>query len=369
MEENIKLSPEQAREIGKAYFFANDSDAEKRSAGLKLLLQAASGNDPEAQFVISRLLLDGVLKSLETDSEEHALRLMCSAANNGCIQARAFLNAYCEQRYDKEFDERPQIVSEKGLVDFDGRPIKINRQGIFTPIDALLEFKDGKNILTLSTNILFFYGEEIAASKEFEQAVLSGIMEWQGDYEVFGGQKLTVKLQLTRDNNIFDNLIIMPLTDKIGSDVKKISDKLATKNKKEQIMDALSNKRSFAAAGVKWSVNSRKVIFIQSESGLFDDYEEIKNVAKHEFGHTIGLGDLYASAIDTLPGVEKGTYTELDCYAIRDKYYNLVMCDHHGPVSNNDIEMVVLAFRDNKMQLYQPGKLKGIISSALGKGN
>ena len=38
MEENIKLSPEQAREIGKAYFFANDSDAEKRSAGLKLLL-------------------------------------------------------------------------------------------------------------------------------------------------------------------------------------------------------------------------------------------------------------------------------------------------------------------------------------------
>lgn len=45
------------------------------------------------------------------------------------------------------------------------------------------------------------------------------------------------------------------------------------------------------------------------------------------------------------------------------------MCDHHGPISNNDVEMVILAFRENKMQLYQPGKLKGKLSSALGKGN
>ena len=34
---------------------------------------------------------------------------------------------------------------------------------------------------------------------------------------------------------------------------------------------------------------------------------------------------------------------------INDKFYNLVMCDHHGPISNNDIEMVVLAFRENKV--------------------
>ena len=92
-------------------------------------------------------------------------------------------------------------------------------------------------------------------------------------------------------------------------------------------------------------------------------------MAKHEFGHTIGLGDLYQSSSDSLNGVEKGTYEELDKYAISNKYYNLVICDHHGPISNNDIEMVILAFRENKMQLYQPGKLKGKLSSALGKGN
>lgn len=92
-------------------------------------------------------------------------------------------------------------------------------------------------------------------------------------------------------------------------------------------------------------------------------------MAKHEFGHALGLGDLYASAVDSLSGVEKGTYAELDSYVINDKFYNLVMCDHHGPISNNDIEMVVLAFRENKMQLFQLGRLKGKISSALGKGN
>jgi hypothetical protein len=67
--------------------------------------------------------------------------------------------------------------------------------------------------------------------------------------------------------------------------------------------------------------------------------------------------------------VKKGSYTELDSFAISDKFYNLVMCDHHGPISNNDVEMVVLAFRENKLQLYQPSKLKDKISSALGKGN
>ena len=116
----------------------------------------------------------------------------------------------------------------------------------------------------------------------------------------------------------------------------------------------ITTKRSCATGGLKWTVNSRKVICIQSFSGKFDDYEEITHITKHEFGHAIGLGDLYESSVDFLDGVEKGTYTELDSYIINDKFYNLVMCDHHGPISNNDIEMVVLAFRENKMQLFQP---------------
>jgi len=369
MRASSEFSPEQAREVGKSYFFNNAGDSEKKNYGLKLILQAHSMQDPEATYLVARLLLDGVLTISSSNLEEHALMLMCSAANKGCIQARAYLNAYCEERYKEERDELSERVSNGELVDFDGKPIKVNRQGIFTPIDAVLEYKGGSNILTLSTNVMFLYGDQINAPEEFEEAVLSGLLAWQGEYEVFGGQKLLVKVQITNDDNIFDNLLIMPITGEIGSTIQTISSAISSKEKKAQIADVMNNKRSFATNGLKWSVNSRKIICIQSENGLFNDYDEIKHVAKHEFGHALGLGDLYASSIDSLAGVNKGTFSELDSYAISDKYYNLVMCDHHGTISNNDIEMVVLAFRENKMQLYQPSKLKGKISSALGKGN
>nr|MCR5510973.1 hypothetical protein [Lachnospiraceae bacterium] len=86
--------------------------------------------------------------------------------------------------------------------------------------------------------------------------------------------------------------------------------------------------------------------------------------------HILGLGDLYEEEDDGLEGVEKGTFPELDMYHRKDKEYDLVMCDHHGTVSNNDIEMVILAFRENKIQLYQKDKrIKAQISDALGKGN
>ncbi len=97
--------------------------------------------------------------------------------------------------------------------------------------------------------------------------------------------------------------------------------------------------------------------------------EGIRHVAKHEFGHALGLEDLYEERADRREGVPKGTYPELDGFYLCGRSYNLVMCDHHGPISNNDVEMVVLAFSENKAQLYQPDRWKGRISDALGKGN
>ena len=99
--------------------------------------------------------------------------------------------------------------------------------------------------------------------------------------------------------------------------------------------------------------------------------KEIRAIAKHEFGHILGLGDLYQSDSDSLEGVAEGQFAELDSYSLGKRFYNLVMCDHHGPVSNNDVEMVILAFRDNRGQEFQVGRYKRQknISEALGKGN
>lgn len=362
-------SPDVIREIGKDYFFHHNGDMEKRSVGLRMLINSQECGDSEAMYIVARLVLDSVLKPVSGDPEDYALMLMCGAANKGYVQARAFLNQYCEVRYETRIASKLNDVTNAPLVDFDGKRIKIDRQGVLSPVDAVLKYENGKNTLTLSTNVVFMYSDEIENSQQFEEAVLKGLLLWQGDYEVFGGQRVSVEVNITTDPRIYDNLIVLPLTSSLSDTILSITDVIGTNKKRAEINSMITSKRSFAVSGLKWSVNSRKIIYIQSDNGKFDDYEEIMHVAKHEFGHTIGLGDLYQSPSDLLDGVEKGTYDELDNYVISNKYYNLVMCDHHGLISNNDIEMVILAFRENKMQLYQPGKLKGKISSALGKGN
>lgn len=367
MSDNETLSTEQKREIGKAYFFKSGTDIVKRREGLKLIIEAQVEKDPEATFIVALLCLDGAVHAVNGNNEETALYLMRLSAEAGWIQARAFLNSYCEKRYQAACENLQVVESKGGLIGFDGKPIKINRKGILTPIDAVLENENGLNVLTLSTNVVFYYSDDVANQKKFEQAVYDGILAWQGNYEVFGGQKLEVRVKLTNNQKAFDSLIILPITEDVGQKVKSFYDAVGMKKKKERIDFLVDNKFSFVKG--KWKTTSRKLIFLQSKRKYFDDYEQIMHTTKHEFGHTLGLGDLYACEMSFLSGVERGTYKELDSYVITDKLYNLVMCDGYGPISNNDIEMVILAYKENKVQLYQQQKNKGKISSALGKGN
>jgi len=366
---NINKSVEMMREVGKAYFFKSEEGDEKKNEGLQMLIKAQQLGDPEATYIISRLIFDGFLSVSQKDSQEFALVLMCNAANKGFVQARSFLNRYCDNRYKEKFNEETVPRKEGPLVDFDGNPISIMRKGLLTPIDVVLEHKDGRNVLTISTNIMFTYSDEIKDTDKFQEAIINGLELWQGDYYVFGGQKVTVEVNVTTEPKLFDNVIVMPITSEFENTIKSVSQVVGTGQSRSRVNELLLSKRSFSMSCFRWSVKSRKIICIQSDRNEFDDYEEMMHVAKHEFGHALGLGDLYQSVSDTLIGVEKGTYPELDSYSVTDNFYNLVMCDHHGPVSNNDIEMVILAFKENEMQLFQPMKIKGKISAALGRGN
>jgi hypothetical protein len=85
---------------------------------------------------------------------------------------------------------------------------------------------------------------------------------------------------------------------------------------------------------------------------------------QHEFGHWLGLQDAYdtpTQPINPLTGVPVGVYPDYD--------QNSSIMDNASKASNNDIEMVVLAFQTGIRQNYQHQFFYEDISEAMGRGN
>ncbi len=360
---------EMDREKGKLLYFSKNASADEKRMGVSLLIKASTANDPEAQYIVGRMLLDGVLSVQRGDSEQAGIEHLHRAASNGWLQARAELNAYCRDRYEASC---PEASAYNGpLKDFDGKVIRIDHSGFMVPVDARLDFIDGRNILTFSLDLSIIDDDAVDNQHKLYEAIVRGIKMWEGDYTVFGGQNLSVRINITLESKLWDSVTVLIVAGDNLKTMQAFTRKLPGKHAANLREAMFEDKRSMAIGGLKkWSVRSRKWIYLNSESCSFDDYDEISQVIKHEFGHVLGLGDLYEEAERGLPGVKSGSYDELDSYLICDKFYNLVMCDHHGPISNNDIEMVVLAFSENRMQEYQNNtKKKNQVSKALGRGN
>lgn len=334
---------------------------------------AFDNGEPDAVFIISVMIIRDIISIDELNkkvdlvfAKGDALEWLMDIADDGYMAARVYLNNYFAEKKESYLQTSTKYENYVGpLVDYNGKQIKVNRKGTLTPIDAELKYLNGNNVLKLSVNLFFAYSDIIDNRESFENSVVAGIKNWEGDYLVFGGQKLKVEINITTDmSKLIDSVYIVPVTDSIKTVINK------SHRSNNKVADFVNSNRDFAIQGfIKWSVYSRKYIYIVSKSGKFDEYSEIAASSKHEFGHALGLGDLYFSEKDDLYGVGVGSYPELDTYNNGYRNYNLVMCDHNGPISNNDIEMITLAFRDNEAQLYQKKKRKDKISEALGNGN
>ena len=360
---------ESQREQAKRLMFSEGKTVEASHMGLQLLLQACDSGDPEAMYIIGKMLLDGLLIPKGGNRIEQAVNLLCRAARRGDPSARTLLLRFRQERYLQT--RWSDHLVEGPLTDFDGKEIHINRTGLLTPVDAVLSYDNGRNVLTLSLNLSFWEDEETLPDVEaLHRAVIRGIKSWAGKYTVFGGQRLRVAIHVTTEPRWFDNVIIVVCSGEIAKALDNATRLIPFHHVRANRDFLLRDHRAMAGVGVgKWSVRSRKTILLQTSKGQFDDYREITDIVRHEFGHVLGLGDLYAEPERDLPGVPAGTYPELDAYLTDDRAYNLVMCNSSGKITDNDMEMVVLAFSKNHPQAYQPSRYEPIVSEALGKGN
>ena len=268
------------------------------------------------------------------------------------------------------------IKKEGQLVDFNGECIIINHNDENNPVQAELKCEAGENILNFIVKICFYYHSDVQYKETLENAVLDGIKLWAGKYEVFGGQKITVNISIIAESICSPiEFLLLPINPQfvniipVDGVIIDNHNKMSNKYKLGDLEEHIKTRRSFVLSPQGWRVENEKIMCLFSKDDIFSDAYRLKQVAKHEFGHVLGLGDLYEETIKGFAGVEKGRYSELDDYHLRDREYDLVMCRSDGEISNNDIEMVILAFSKNEKQNYQTIRNKDKISEALGKGN
>ena len=357
------------REEGKQKYFEPDGLPETKSEGLRMIRRASSFGDAEAAYILGAEMLKGRLDPVRGDRGENARRMLVTASRRGSVQARALLSSLCEER--RSAMARPGPSEPHPLTGFDGKPVRIDRKGLFVPVDARLTFDGQTNILTLRANVNFVFSETDGIDRDrFRQAVMQGFRDWEGDYEVFGGQPLKVRLELTDEERLKDSVHVIPIAREIRTEMQSLTKKLMRGKRGRQTASLIAGRRSFVGWSFgRWSVRSTKIIWMQCRNDRFDDGDALRNTAKHEFGHVLGLGDLYASEADGLEGVDPEKYEELGCFHMFGRWYYAVMCDENAPVSGNDIEMVVLAFSKNRAQRFQPDRYSRRLSEALGRGD
>ena len=253
------------------------------------------------------------------------------------------------------------------LTGLNGKPVKIKKTGAIYPVDVELSSETGENVLLISSKINFIdsFMADSEAPAEWKTAVLDGMRDWSGEYRVFGNQPLNVVVQVEESDKIMDTVFVFCIDEQAGKDLRDTYGKLNLK-KAEQLM---AEDRSFASAGFPafgWKAYLPRFVYMLNST--LEDFEYARRVAKHEFGHILGLGDLYKDLSLGLSGVDGLLFEDIKPYYKGDGFFDMVMCNS-GPVTNNDIEMVLLAFQTNRFQNYQKCKEKDKVSAAVGKGN
>lgn len=251
------------------------------------------------------------------------------------------------------------------LRDFQGNVIRIDKRGAEYPVDALLTEVDGKDVLILSARV-FFVPFQIPIGvkiKPWKENIIKGFSQWSGKYQVFGGQDLEVRVEI-KEVDSYDDAVLLWTADRTIE--KTVLDVIS-----REVDLWLDSGKTFTDVGAKdeldWKPHLPKSIHFARWT--LNQPNLVTKIAKHEFGHVLGVGSVYRDIRKGLKGIHVTEQTpDLKAHYLGYHRFNCVM-ESGGPVSNNDIEMVILAFFTEEYQQYQLVRGRGKVSEAVGKGN
>lgn len=302
-----------------------------------------------------KLFLSGNISEISGDFAQARRFYYDAICRYGSSCARKALNALCARLSANYFEN---AVKTGDICDYSGKPIAFNRKNI--PVCAELVREDERSVLKISLNVVQRNLGDMRLKKP-DRVVIQGIKQWRGDYRVFGGYPVRVEISVTtelrRKNSLIVNVLDDETTDSVGSVLKKLG------KRGERSAEILGSRRQSAAViGRSWRPEGVKYINLYEKDLL--SVPKCKFLMRHEFGHVLGLDDMYAEAGDGRPGVNE-VYPDIEMYRIRGNTFNMIMCSVDAPVTFKDIEMVLLAYRDGQLQRFQRKDGKGEISSAL----
>ncbi|MDO4555720.1 MAG: hypothetical protein Q4B70_11300 [Lachnospiraceae bacterium] len=254
------------------------------------------------------------------------------------------------------------------ITGFDGKPIEIEKKGFFYPVSMELCEEDNQNYLHI--NVRSYFASALTDGKEqidrWKECIFDGFSDWAGEYTVFGGQQLTVTVKAEESSSpSVDTVPILCLSEEKA---KEFILQYTNREQHADIEKALLAQRSFSTTMIEGVVSWNSILprYIVLMPTAFESEHILRRTSRHEFGHILGLGDSYKDSSLGYKGV--GMYHDILPYYDKKKGFDMVM-DNCGPVRNNDIEMVILAFFTNRFQNYQSFQNAMAVSHALGRGN
>ena len=254
------------------------------------------------------------------------------------------------------------------ITGFDGKPIEIEKKGFLYPVNMELCETQGQNYLHICVRSYFAstLTEDFETITRWKECIFQGFQEWAGEYTVFGGQQLSVTV--TTEESSSPSIDTVPILCLSEEKAREFILQYTNQNQQASIEKALLAQRSFSTTMIEGVVSWNSILprYIVLMPTAFESERILQRTAKHEFGHILGLGDSYQDADLGYQGV--GMYHDILPYYDKQRGFDMVM-DNCGPVRNNDIEMVILAFFTNRFQNYQSFQNSLAVSHALGRGN